>query len=448
MRHPESESNTVEFKQELPRNDQLIKTTIGFCNQHGGKLIIGVTDDRVVRGLPDSEVEHILETIDRAIYEACSPHIIPRVYAQKFNDKTVVVIEVSEGMNKPYYRRSEGVERGVYIRLGRHTMRATQEMIQELQWQNSGIDYECIPVYSATVEDLDKAKIQNFLETRKNDGETKLTDEVLRAYRIIAYDQSKQYPTILGILLFGRNPQHYVSEAMIICSHFQGISGRETIATVDCEGTLFDQFKQAYAFVLERLYYSFTIKGLKRDKKLEIPEEAIREALLNAIVHRNYHIKGPTKIAIYDDRIEIFSPGQFPGPISLNDLKTGISYLRNPMMCKVLREADYIEKLGSGFITIFSSYRERQLKTPQILEGANFVKCILPRGVCMEETEYISDYDSIRELFATRKEISVSDVIVRLSVSRSTAVRRLNEMIASDLIERVGHTKAAKYKLK
>ena len=445
MRYPESESNILEFIQEMPHNDQIIKTIIGFCNQHGGKLIIGVADDRTIRGLSNNEVELAIESIDRALYDVCMPHILPRISAQSFDDKTILIIEVSEGMNKPYYRRSEGLEKGTYIRLGRNTLRATPDIIKELQWQSSGIDYECLPVYQATIEDLNETEINNFLKNRRNHGQTRLTEQVLKSYHLTTYDQSKQYPTVAGMILFGRNPQMYISEAIIICTHYKGISGREVIATVDCEGTLFNQFKQAFAFITERLYRSFTIKKLKRDEKLEIPEQAIRESLLNAIIHRNYHIKAPTKISIYDDRVEFFSPGQFPGPLSVDNLLSGISYLRNPILCKILREAAYIEKLGSGFITIFNSYEQRGLKTPQIFEGENYVKYILPRGVAIKESATTSESEKIVQLFATHNEIDISQVIHELSVSRATAVRRLNELINKGIIKRSGHTKAVRY---
>lgn len=105
----------------------------------------------------------------------------------------------------------------------------------------------------------------------------------------------------------------------------------------------------------------------------------------NALVHRNYQIPAPCKIAIYADRVEVFSPGNFPGPIQTNNLELGITYIRNPVLCHIFREAGYIEKLGSGFITLFSEYRRAQLPTPSVIEGNGFVKCILPRPINNEE---------------------------------------------------------------
>lgn len=448
MRYPEAESNTLELKREWPRNNQIIKTIIGFCNTYGGKLVIGVNDDRSIVGISDSEIEEAMEVIDQSIFDACSPHIIPRLYIQHFGERAVLVVEVAEGMNKPYYQRSDGLEKGTYIRLGRHTMRATADMIQELKWQSSGIDFEVLPVYQATMQDLDEDAINEFLANRKNQGTIVLDERVLKSYNILTYDQTKKFPSVLGLLLFCRDPQLYFSEAMIICSHFRGIEGRDTIATVDCNGSLFNQFKQAFAFITERLYRSFTIKKLKREEQLEIPEEAIREALLNAIVHRNYHIKAPTKIAIYDDRVEFFSPGQFPGPIRIDNLQAGITYLRNPAICKILRESSYIEKIGSGFITIFSSYAKRGLKSPQIIEGENYIKCILPRTI--EDTtitKTILDTDRILKLFEVRPEISVKDVVQALSISKATAIRRMNELMKDGLVVRQGQTKGIRYRL-
>src|SRR5262249_16333977 len=162
----------------------------------------------------------------------------------------------------------------------------------------------------------------------------------------------------------------------IICTHFKGVQGREAIATVDCMGTLFEQYQKSLLFLMSRLYRSFTIRGAgPREEQLEIPEEALREVLLNALVHRDYHIRGPTRIAMYDERVEIFSPGNFPGPLKPNQLEMGLTYVRNAVISRIFREAKLTEKLGTGLRILFGSYRERGLALPQVLEGNGFVKC-------------------------------------------------------------------------
>jgi ATP-dependent DNA helicase RecG len=447
MRFPGSESSILELKRDIPPNNQIVKTAIAFCNTNGGKIVIGVEDDGRIVGLSDTAIEDAIERLETAIFDSCTPHIIPKLYAQRLGDKSVLIIEMSEGMNKPYYLHTDGVDKGTYIRLGRHTIHAIPDIIQELQWQSKGIDFEKTPVFSAPLAELDNKSIEDFIKNRKNAGVAILDDQTLKSYGLISYDQSKKYPSVAGVLLFGREPQSYFSEAMIICSQFKGNSGRETIATVDCEGTLFNQFKQAFEFITSRLSKSFTISGLEREEKLEIPEVAIREALLNIIVHRNYHLKSPSKIAIYENRVEFFSPGRFPGPFLIENVLSGITYLRNPAICKVLREANYIEKLGSGIIAIFSKYEEYGLETPQLIDGGDYVKCILPRDKKKPDDKCINDDTQILELFNLYKEISVKDVERKLLISRSTALRRLNDMIKEEVIERVGHKRSIRYRL-
>jgi ATP-dependent DNA helicase RecG len=444
MLYPEHESSTLEFKKSIPKNDQLVKTMIGFCNQNGGRLIIGVSNDRKIIGVNENEINELMEYIEKSIFESTYPLIIPRISIQRIDNKSILIIAVSAGMNKPYYKKSEGMIKGTYIRLGRSTLRATDNVIDELQWQTRGLDYDKMLVYQANENDLDKNKIEKFFSKRLNKGKHDLSENILKSYHLIGEEHSKIFPTISGLLLFGNNPQQHLSEAMIICSHFKGNSGREAIATVDCENTLFQQFDQAYDFVLSRLNKSFVIKEVKREEKWEIPVVALREALLNAIVHRNYHIKGPTKIAIYNNRIEIFSPGLFPGLIK--NLKLGITYLRNPNICKIFREADYIEKLGTGLITIFDSYEKYRLKEPQIIEGENFVKCILPRGEEKQEKSNLDDYAKIMNLFEKQEEITIVDIVNLLSFSKATAVRRINKLISDGLVLSSGKTRAQKYK--
>ena len=445
MYYPESESSTLEFKRDFPKNDQIIKTMIGFCNQNGGQLIIGVNDQGKVVGISDKKIEQILSSLDKAIYEATSPPIIPQVFVKRFSKKAVIIIQVSSGMNKPYFRKKEGMSKGTYIRLGQNTLRATREILEELQWQSRNIDFEIMPIYQASQDDLDEEKIRDFLKNRKNKGKTLLTDRVYESYNLVTKEQGRKYPTVAGIILFGFNPQKYLSEAMIICSHFQGTSGRKALATVDCEGTLIEQFDQAYTFLMQRLYRSFSIKGKQRKEVLEIPEVAIREALLNAIVHRNYHIKAPIKVAIFENRVEIFSPGQFPGPISVDNLQTGVAYLRNPGICKVLREVGYVEKLGTGFIEIFESYRLRKLSPPVVIEGENFIKCILPRKEMVGEEMQGDEYEEILSLIDQNGSTTISEVMQYLGVARATAARRLSELLKSKKIKRVGKTRSIRY---
>jgi ATP-dependent DNA helicase RecG len=450
VKYQELESSSIEFKLKLPQNDQIIKTVVGFCNQYGGKIIIGVDNDGTIVGLSDDEIQNVMEYAEKSIFESTAPPIIPLIYSQVIGGKTVLIIEVFPGMNKPYYVKSETLDKGTYVRLGRSTLRATADMIEELKWQSRGLSYDTLAVYHAKLRDLDELAIERFLKQRK--GKKKLPEnfqEALLAYHLISIEHAHVYPSVAGILLFGTDPDRFFSEAMIICTRFSGVSGREALATRDCEGKLTTQFNEAFDFIVSQLNRSFTIKGRLREEQLEVPEEAVREALLNAIVHRNYHIKAPIKIAIFDNRIEIFSPGNFPGPLNSYNLKMGFTFVRNTAIAKVFREMGLVEKLGSGLLTIFKSYEKRGLKEPQIVELENSVKCILPRpGPVHAALEPERDeMERILSLFEVATELKISDMVRNSRIPRATVGRKLAKLLQLGIVKKIGKGKSTRYLL-
>lgn len=448
MKYPDLESSILEFKREFPKNDQIVKSIIGFCNQNGGKLIIGIDNDGIIIGVPENEIQQVLEYLEKSILEVSYPPILARVYAQNIGKKTILIIEVSAGMNKPYYIKSEGIEKGTYIRLGRSTMRATPEIIDELRWQSRGLSYDEMPVYRVRMDDLNINLFKQFLEHKKVAAPKDIDiNKAMRAYGLVIDEHMQTHPTTAGILLFGKDPQHFFSEAFIICTNFVGISGREVIATRDCLGPLSEQFGEAYNFVINRLNRSFSIKGAQRNESLEIPAEALREVLINAIVHRNYHIPSPIKIAIYENRIEIFSPGSFYGPLTAQNLVMGFSYLRNTVIAKIFRELGYMEKLGTGFKTLFESYAKAGLPKPQVIEGENYIKCILPRPTRdYEKRRQLSDdEDRILNLFQITTELAAGDIIDELHIPRSTTSRILAGLTHKNILRRIGQSKGTRY---
>lgn len=445
MLFTEKESSTLEFKKELPKNNQIVKTIIAFANQFGGRLIIGISDDGAIAGLPAEIIDELTESLFKLIFDNCSPHILPSIYSLRFGDKLVLVLEVSQGMNKPYFIKSEGLNNGTYIRLGAMTVKATAEIINELQCQSRGVNFDVFPVYNASLEDLNLTDIQAFLKARRGGARlSKVTTELLRSYHLITDEHARSYPTVAGLLLFGKEPQRMLPQSYTICTLFSGNIGREGIvASRDCTGNLFQQFETAYAWLWENLNKSSTIKGLKRDDSLEIPEEAIREALLNSLLHRNWRIQAPNRILVYPTRVEFFSPGVFPGPLRLGQLELGMTHSRNHAIMKVFREAGYIENLGSGFPTIFSSFRKAHLEKPHVFEGVEFVKCILPRTKLMSSGN--DGQDAILQLFACRDSISKQEAMKLIGLTSSSATRILAKMVSQGVLQRHGLGPATRY---
>lgn len=444
MKYPAVESPQVEFKEMLVKNDQLVKTVIAFCNTLGGKLIVGIDNESTIKGIPEEEAHQALEWLDKMIYESCTPSIMPLIYLQRINDKILLVIEVSMGMNKPYYKTSLGLAEGTFVRLGRSTMKANADMIEELKWQSRGLSYDHLPIYSSEVKDIALEKFEQFIRVRRNQKKVPITEPLLESYHLITKEQGRVYPTVCAILCFSENPQKFLSEAYVLCTHFAGIEGREILATRVMNGTLFEQFDAAYDFILSKLNKSFIIKGKTREEEYEIPPTAIREALMNAVMHRNYYVRSPIKVAIYQNRIEIFSPGNFFGPIDIHHLEAGIIYVRNIAISKILWESHYVEKMGSGFIEIFASYRRRKLLSPQVIEGTNYIKCILPR---LKSSDRVDDSRRILDFIKINGSAKRSDIIKQLNISRATVGRILMNLVNDKKILREGKGAGTRYKL-
>lgn len=447
MKYPEKESATLEFKSTLPTKQQIVKTIIGFCNLFGGKLILGVDDDGTIIGVPEDTLDDMITALHKSIYESCTPHILPMIHSQRIQDKIILMIEVSAGMNKPYFLTSLGLEEGCFVRVGIQTVKATASMIKELQWQSLGKEPDEMPIYSATEEAIDEKLFEEFL-SRRDIKFPKWREQALH-YGLLIEEHKRIFPTYAGMLLFGKTPQRFLSESFVICSHFSGTNGREALATFDASGTLFSQHNDAMAFVTSRLYKSFTIKGVgPRQETLEIPPEALREVILNALVHRDYYIRAPSRIFIYDDRVEVFSPGNFPGPLKADQLEMGFTFVRNAVIGRVFREAKLIEKLGSGLRTLFTSYREQGLPAPHIIEGNGFVKAILPRrGLGNKIYPQEEAFSELDRLLHVADEVSTGDVARELNLSKTTAKRMISRWVAEGKIVRIGHGPATRYRL-
>lgn len=438
MHFPGTESSTLEFKEVLPNTNKLLQEAIAFANQYGGRIVIGVRDDGTIKGVDESHAEQLLEFINNTFYREITPPLMPLVFTRRFGDQVVLIIEVHEGTTKPYHLTSAGVKEGTFVRVGRSSVRATADTIQMLQWEARGKFSDEYPVYRASWKDIDDQKFRLFLKNRKIRGSTPDLRKIALSYRIITEEQGREFATTAGILLFGKETHALLPECNIVCSQFKGTSGREAIRSIDCTGTLFEQFEQAFAFTTSCLSKSFKIRSVVRTEEYEIPLIALREIFLNAVVHRDYSLKAPTKIAIFDDRIEVFSPGNFPGPLTLDLLEAGITYVRNAFICKVFREAGYIEKLGTGFSTVFRLFREAQLLAPVVNEGSGFVKCILPRKKSGPGKAAVLPHERALQFIKSRGTVSIRDLSQELQVSRASAGRILKNLVDANKIKSRG----------
>ncbi len=262
-----------------------------------------------------------------------------------------------------------------------------------------------------------------------------------------SYGNKEKYaPTVAGILFFCEEPHHYISEASVLCTRFKGEEGRDILHTEELVGTIAQLSEQSFNLVCSWLETGQRFEGVYRKRKTIIPQEALREAIINALIHRKYSIPGAVKIAIYDNRCEIFNPGAFPGVVDITNLGDGTTYLRNPIIARIARRLGLVEKLGSGIRLIFDSVRKAGLRKPEYHEEGDFVKIVF--FFEPERSPGISSEEAILKLAKMKGALSNKDVKNHLGVSRNTTIRKLNLLVKNGKLVRRGKGAAVKYYLR
>lgn len=273
------------------------------------------------------------------------------------------------------------------------------------------------------------------------------TKKRLLADKIITFQPAnteKHLPTIAGVLLFCEEPQQYVPESTVICTRFGKNGERNIIQTEEITGNLTKQIETSFNLVKSWLERDYKLEGAKMRGRLPIPAEALREGIINALIHRKYSIPGATKIAVYDNYLEVFNPGCFPGLVDINNLGDGTTYLRNPIIARLAHKMGLIEKLGSGIRLIFDSCKKAGLKAPKYNEDGDFVKVTF--SFELEKNIQRTDQTAILQLASVKGEFVINDVVRFLKVSRNTATRKLNKLIKENKLIRYGKGPAVKFR--
>ncbi len=364
------ESKTVEFKATLPSGNSLAKTIVSFSNMAGGKIIIGVEDKtgRII-GIDDNEALDFPDKISNIVHSRCYPAVVPEIYLENIKDKKVLVVDVYSGPSKPYYLKNKGRREGVYIRVGATNKPADQEMILELERQRRNVSFDEEIDYEKNEAIID---IQRLYDDFQKYTGRKLEFNNLLTLRILKEENKKYYPTIGGLLLAGN--EDYFEYARIKCARFKGNDVGEFIDQKEFAGPLYEQVENSMKFANVYIARAGKVEFLQRIDTYEVPLEAVREALVNAVVHRDYSISGSDiKFAIFDDRIEITSPGNLPKTLTIEDILTGRSEIRNKIIARFFKELNLVEQWGTGIRKILHFCKTAGLKQPEFMErGLSF----------------------------------------------------------------------------
>ena len=440
------ESETVELKEVVV--DDIKKEIIAFANCDGGKLYIGVRDDGTVIGLDNADSVSL--QISNMVRDAIKPDITMFLHYETIveNGKNIVAVDIQRGTDRPYYLAKKGMRpEGVYVRQGYSSVPATDTAIRRMIKETDGDRFEAMRCLN---QDLTFEATKKEFELRKTDFEP----QQMRTLKLI--DQDGLYSNLA--LLLSDQCVHTIKVAV-----FQGTDQTIFKDRREFTGSLMQQMNEVYDFIDFRNQTRATIEKLYRIDVRDYPEVAVREALLNLLVHRDYSFSASAFISIYEDRIEFVSIGGLMPGIDLEDVMVGISVCRNQDLANVFYRLHLIEAYGTGMGKIMKAYESMQVK-PVIETTKNTFKIILPNINAKYETENatvktksgtpvtvhtekeLSDEEGkILEYARKHGAITRNDVIGLLEVSASTAARVIRKMVKTNLLEQKGKARNTHY---
>ena len=353
------EYETIEFKKSLAESREIGETVCAFLNKRGGVILIGVDDDGNVVGV---RVRHgTLENLSNFIRETIRPKPIFSIEVYAVENKVIIFIEIPEGRDKPYFFKGRA-----FIRIDAVNKLLEREEIFEMASRYLK-PFDILKVGEDVKYEIDEKLVRRIIElARKRRGmkiEFEDVDSILKRLSIKGRNAE--------ILLFSKNTSLIYPQARI---KIIVIRNKNVIDETEICGNLFEQLEKTIMFLKKHMFKGFEIHGLERIEKWEYPLEAIREGLINAIIHRNYFINAPIFIRLEDLKLTIYNPGSLPKQLSVKDLYIPHpSIVQNPLIAKVFYYAGLIEEWGTGTLRIIRELRKNNLPLPVWEEKQGFV---------------------------------------------------------------------------
>ena len=342
----------TEFKESLPDNETLAKSIACFANTDGGQLIIGVSDSGNITGVGDSD--EAVRKIDDVAFNRCEPPISILPETVDMDSKIVLIINIPKGEQRPY-RTKSGL---YYIRSGNRCRQASWQEVRRLYQTSESIYYDETPISKASFTTLDIEYLKDFLGKYLGiSPEESLIENYLKNLKVTTHNKK---PTLAGTLFFGKNPQQLIPFAKIIAAYIPGKdisippSDRK-----DLEGKIPDILENCLKFLRLYLKEEHRIKSFEPESYPEIPEEVLREGIVNAVAHRDYTINASIRLFIFEDRIEIRTPGKLPNTVTIENMKVSIHVPRNPVIYNLLNKMGMVTDVGSGVPRVIKIIKEK-----------------------------------------------------------------------------------------
>ncbi len=436
------ENQNIEFKQEYVPD--IRKEVMGFANAEGGTVYVGIRKDGKVLGVEDPD--GVMLQIVNSLKDALAPDIMPfvRVNSVEIEGKQVVEINVTTGTNRPYYLREKGLKpSGVYVRKGSSTQPMTEEGIREMILQNSGRSFE---LCRSMNQELTFHTLQAEMQKRL----IELGTSQMRTLKLIGEDGLY---TNLALLLSDQ------CETTTKVALFQGTDKEVFRDRKEFTGSILKQLEEVYQFINLLNKTKATFSGLDRTDMRDYPEEAVRESLLNSIVHRDYSFSGSNLVNIYENRMEFVSLGGLVSGLELKSIFLGVSQSRNPNLAAVFYRMRLIESYGTGIGKIERAYKTYQFQ-PEFETAKGVFRVTLPnRNEKQEREERAKDHVDTMVSLNEQKSLIVQYAKENGSVTRkevedligagtTKAFRLLKELCEAGKLEQKGNGKLSTYVIK
>jgi ATP-dependent DNA helicase RecG len=455
----------VAFLSTRSSTQAIVETLAAMANASGGVVLLGVTKGGTAqnvtdpRALRDSAVEAGLLTDP--------PLILPTPDIIEGGNGQIVVVQVPPGLPHLYSLR------GRYLtRTASQNRPLTTPELRRLLVDRGEAGFEGRAIAAATLDDLDRKRIEDYLaHISLAPDEAPL--QALQARGCVGYrplseehglpatvEPGQLAPTVAGLLLFGSDPKRFVHGAEIICVRYAGTEMSDEFVRQDISGPLAEQIRQAETFVVGNMRRGMAITGMEREEKSEYPVAVVREAIVNAIAHRDYSIRGEgIRLLMFRDRLEVYSPGRLPGHVTLENLKDE-RYSRNEAIVAVLSDLGYIERLGYGIDRMIATMQSAGLPSPIFEEtAAGFQVILQSAGDALvssnpEQQPWRHGFLNPRQEEAmafvqTNGRIANSDYqALAPNVSPETIRRDLADLVEKNLLIRIGTKRATYYILK
>lgn len=426
------ESETVELKAIVV--DEIKKEVIAFANCDGGKLYIGVRDNGELIGVENTD--YTIQQISNMIRDSIKPDVTMFLHYHVIDieEKQIIVIDIQRGTDRPYYLAKKGLRpEGVYVRQGTSSVPATDAAIRRMIKETDGDSFEELRSLEQTL---------SFEEAQKEFSTKNLAFETLQKQTLGIINTDGLY-TNLGLLL-SEQCTHTIKTAF-----FQGNTQNEFKDRKEFTGSLLKQLKKVYEYLDLRNQTHATFDKLYRIDTRDYPEIAVREALLNALVHRDYSFSASTLISVYENRMEFVSIGGLLSGISLEDVMLGLSVCRNPKLANVFYRLELIEAYGTGMRKIMNAY-DGSGKIPEIQTTGNAFKIVLPNinantSPALPPNDLKSEEQAILKYIQQTKIFTRKDVEKTFGISQSTAGRLLKKFLNAGYITQEGWGRNTRY---